>query len=484
MVIKEEICKMKVLFVQPRDLAMTYSPKRPIMGLAILAAILEKENIKVKVLDMRLKDYSTTSHFKSLLKSFQPDVVGFTVAPLTKTYIFELAKIVKNKTSAITLAGGSEVNLLPNKILENEFIDFIIHGEAEYSLPEFLKRYKNNSDWKKTNGLGYKENNKQKINPRKDVEDLNKLPRPSWDHFPLKKYNKNISKIKYPILTSRGCPYKCIYCVAPKTQGKYRMRSAKNVVDEIEWLKDKYKITSFQVSDDNFALDKQRVINICDELINRNLKLKWSICEGFVASHADYQLFKKMKEAGCYLVAIGVESIDPEILKNIKKPSNLEHMKYAFKAAKKAGLITKGFFICGLPGATYEKEMEYIKFFKETDIDIPKFSNTLVYPKTELSDWAKNNSRILVKNMDDIHNQLSQTTGSLKNLDVIDIIYETDDFSKEERIKSYLKCLDEADKWALQKIFGKFPGYIAWHFSKITVIRKIGEKLLDYTNKI
>ena len=144
MVIKEEICKMKVLFVQPRDLAMTYSPKRPIMGLAILAAILEKENIKVNVLDMRLKDYSTTSHFKSLLKSFQPDVVGFTVAPLTKTYIFELAKIVKNKTSAITLAGGSEVNLLPNKILENEFIDFIIHGEAEYSLPEFLKRYKNN----------------------------------------------------------------------------------------------------------------------------------------------------------------------------------------------------------------------------------------------------------------------------------------------------------------------------------------------------
>lgn len=313
---------------------------------------------------------------------------------------------------------------------------------------------------------------------------MDKIPFPAWDYFPLNKYNKNISKIRFPLITSKGCPYRCTYCVASKTTGKYRTRSAKNVVDEIEYLKKKYGTTTFQIEDDNFALDKKRVFDICNEIILRKLKVQWSVSEGFVASHADYGLFKKMKEAGCYLVAIGVETTDKEILKNIKKPVNLDQIRYAFKSAKKAGLITKGFFICGLPGATYKKEMDYIKFFKEVDMDIPRFGTIMVYPKTELYDWVKQNAHLLYKDIDDLHNQLSETAGDLSNLDFIKPVYETPEFSKEERKKIFYKCNEEANKWALQKIFGKSLGYIAWHFSKITFVRKIGENILGHTNKI
>lgn len=475
---------MKILLVQPRDLATMYTPKRPVMGLAVLAAILEKEKFDIKIIDMRLKDYSSVAYFTKSLKVFKPDIVGFTVAPLTTTNVYMLARIVKEKTPAITIAGGPEVSLLPEKILSNKYIDFIIHGEADHSFLRFIKNKNEKNEWKKIDGLGYKEKGKLIINPRKDVEDLDKIPFPAWDYFQLTKYNKNISKIKFPIITSKGCPYRCTYCVASRTMGRYRARSAKNVVDEIGYLKKKYGARTFQIEDDNFALDKKRVFDICNEIIRRELNVRWNVSEGFVASHADYELFKKMKEAGCYLIAIGVETTDECILKNIKKPVSLEQIRYAFKSAKKAGLITKGFFICGLPGATYEKEMDYIKFFKDVDMDIPRFGTIMVYPKTELYDWAKQHAHLLYNDIDDLHNQLSETTGDMSNLDFMKPVYETPEFSKEERRKAFYRCNKEANKWALQKILGKPLGYIAWCFSKIKSIRKIGERILDYINKI
>src|SRR3989338_7444297 len=484
MVAEEEAGKMRVLLVQPRDLAMAYTPKRPVMGLAILAAVLEKEGMDVKIMDMRLKDYSTINCFKDTLKRFKPNVVGFTVAPLTTENVYMLAKIVKEKTSAMTIAGGPEVSILPEQILSNRCIDFVIHGEADYSLPQFITNHFRKTSWKGIYGLGYKKNGKLIINPRKDVEDLDKIPFPAWDYFPLKKYNKDVSKIKFPIITSKGCPYRCTYCVASSTMGRYRVRSAKSVADEIEHLKKKYGVATFQIEDDNFALDKNRISEICSEIIKRKLNVRWSISEGFVASHADYKLFKKMKEAGCYLIAIGVETTDKEILKNVKKPVSLEQIKYAFKSAKKAGLITKGFFICGLPGATYKKEMEYIRFFKEVDMDIPRFGTIMVYPKTELYDWVKKNAHLLYEDIDSLHNQLSETTGDTSNLKFMKPVYETPEFSKEERKKAFYICNEEANKWALQKLLGKQLGFLAWCLSKIRPIRKVGERILDYSNKI
>ena len=480
--IEEEATEMNVLLVQPIDKAMNYRAKRPVLGLAYIGTILKREGHKVFVIDLRFKSYKK-SRFLDILKSFKPDMAAFSVTALTVEHTFELIKLVKEKTSAKVVAGGPEVTSLPNNFLKNKLIDFIIVGEGDFSFSEFVNKAENGRDFSKVSGLGFRRNGKFIINPCKVIDDLDSIPFPNWDIFPLKGYNKKASKIKFPILTSRGCPYRCSYCPSSRINFRYRVRSAKNVVDEMEHLIKKYGARNFQVMDDNFAVVKQRVFDICDDIIKRNLKVKWVIGQGFTANHADFDMFKKMKEAGCILISIGVESSDPEILRNIEKPATREQMLNALKLAKKAGITTKANFICGLPGATYKTEMGYIDFFKEADVDIPRFGNIMVFPNTPLYDWAKKNAKMLV-DIDSAHNTLSSTKGTLSDDKKMFMpVFETKEFTKEERVRAMRKCSSEADKWALQNIFGKHLGYITWIFSRSVFLRKIGENVLDMFDK-
>lgn len=474
---------MNILLVQPRDEAMAYSPKRPLMGLAYLAASLEKvPDSKIKILDMRLKDYSMLSDFTDALKNFKPNIVGFTLQPMTLRNALNMAKIVKEKTSAYTIAGGPEVTLLPKEALSSKYIDFIMVGDGDRTFPELIGKLKN-GNWKNIKGLGYKENNKMIINPRDILEDLDELPIPAWDYFPLRKYKRNISKIQFPILTSKGCPYQCAYCPSAKTTKKYQVRSAKNIVNEMEHIYRKYGANNFQIVDDNFAVIKQRVFDFCNLLIERKLNFRWSVGQGFGANHADYEMFKLMKKAGCYMISIGVESADEDVLKLARKPATKKQIAYALKSAKKAGLTTKANFICGLPGSTYEKEMKSIAFFKEMKVDMPRYCNIMVFPTTYVYDWVKEKARILVDNIDDIHNIYSGTAGSQRKKDATTIVFETKEFPKEDRIKAYEKCLSESMRWSSERMFGKYLGYIVWQLSKIKLVRTYGEKILDYFGK-
>ena len=226
-------------------------------------------------------------------------------------------------------------------------------------------------------------------------------------------------------------------------------------------------------------MSKQRTLEICDEIIKSGLKIKWSVAQGFTAQSGSYEVFKKMKEAGCTTVGIGVESTDPEVLKFVRKPASLQQLKDAFINAKKAGITTKGFFIVGLPGSTYEKEMKNIDFFKEVKIDIPRFGNVMTYPKTELMDWVKKNAKSLI-DFDEARNVTSENVASSVDTDMlIKPVFETDDFSSEDRMKAFNKCNEEAEKWALNNLFGKFVGPVAYKFSRVKFIRDIGEKVLD-----
>ena len=470
--------KMKVLLVQPTDKTSNYSPKRPVLWAAYVSATLKKEGHDVKFFDCRLKEFNDVE-FKELLKSYNPDFVCFSIVALTHDCTFRYMKYVRELLDAKIIAGGPEVTTFPEDFLKLKLINFIFIGAADISFPKFLRLNGKNEELQGIGGFGYKENDKIHINKKAEVYNIDDVPFPDWDIFTLSSYKKNVSRIEFPIQSARGCPHNCIFCSVPSIVPSYRMRSAKNVVDELELIHKKYGTKKFQFQDDNFGMSKQRTLEICDEIIKSGLKIKWSVAQGFTAQSGSYEVFKKMKEAGCTTVGIGVESTDPEVLKFVRKPASLQQLKDAFINAKKAGITTKGFFIVGLPGSTYEKEMKNIDFFKEVKIDIPRFGNVMTYPKTELMDWVKKNAKSLI-DFDEARNVTSENVASSVDTDMlIKPVFETDDFSSEDRMKAFNKCNEEAEKWALNNLFGKFVGPVAYKFSRVKFIRDIGEKVLD-----
>ena len=278
-------------------------------------------------------------------------------------------------------------------------------------------------------------------------------------------------------MTSRGCPYTCKFCDSVKVNLGYRVRSPKNVVDEVERNLKEYKANNFQVLDDNFAIYYERAIEICDEIIKRNLKVIWVVGQGLSPSKVDYPLLKKMKEAGCVAVYFGIESADDEVLKAIRKPHTVAQARNAVIAAKKAGLIVKAPFMSGLPKSTYEKEKKYITFFKELDIDMPKMGHLVPFPGTDMYTWVQEHARPLME-VEKMHEDVSQTRGAL-DTELLIPPFETDEYLYPERVKMLKEFQNASEKHVLQKVFGKFLGYIAFKISRNRKIRRLGVRFLD-----
>jgi len=195
---------------------------------------------------------------------------------------------------------------------------------------------------------------KDKIIVEKDFSD--NLPFPNYelfDSFEIFKTNWQKGKWLYPILTSLGCPYQCIYCMARNRA--WKSRTAQNCFKELKQAHKKYNIKSFQIIDDCFSLDKKRVLEFC-ELI-KPLKLKWFCTNGLRADLFDKEIAQAMSEAGCKQMSFGVETIDPELLIKIKKGEKVDQIEKAIKIAKKYFKTLTLFFIIGLPGSTYQKDL-------------------------------------------------------------------------------------------------------------------------------
>ena len=353
-------------------------------------------------------------------------------------------------------------------------------GEGEYSLLEFVNRYERGESFYDIPGLCYRnEEGIPRINPPKAIQDLDALPFPNWDLFPLKKYKSRLSKIKFPITSSRGCPYSCKFCDSVKVNASYRVRSPKNVVDELEQVYTKYKNKNFQFMDDNIAIYKNRIIEMCDEIINRGLhkNFTWVVGQGFSPSKGSYDLFKKMHDAGCIVLYFGIESADDEVLRAIRKPHTVAQVRNAVRDAKRAGLIIKAPFMAGLPKSTYEKEKKYIEFFKELEIDMPKMGHLVPFPGTEMYDWVRQNAKPLME-LDAMHEEVSQTRGVLDTA-LFKPAFETEEYPIEQRIKMLKEFQIESEQYILKRLFGKPLGYMAFKLSRIKAIRELGVRFLD-----
>jgi len=390
---------MKVLFIHPPPLGKnTYLGDivYPPLGIAYLASVVRKDH-EVKLLDANALRIGL-KEIRKIIDDFSPDIVGITSTTANIFNAFEIADICKeiNKDPVVIL-GGIHATASTEHALSNKNIDFTIRGEGEITFPELLEAIENKKDFSKIKGIAYRKEGKVSITePRPLIQDLDSIPMPAYDLLPMNKYNSvqaSSGKIM-TIISSRGCPYQCIFCDVQAVFGrKYRFHSPQRVCREIKHLMKNYGIKEFHFKDSEFTLLVDRTENICDLIIKERLKIKW-LCNGRV-NHVNLPLLKKMKMSGCKSITYGVESGDENILKTLKKAYTLEDVRRAFKSTKIAKIESTANIIIGNPGDTKETIEKTIEFAKEIDADYANFNFLIPFPGTELYYMAKKNGWLL-----------------------------------------------------------------------------------------
>ncbi len=394
--------KLILLINAPTDLNKTlgkfkkFSEATPPLGLAYVAAVLLDKGENVLVLDAYAELLNLDETINRIKKT-NPGIIGISCLTPTAPAAHTLSKKIKEiLPSCKIIFGGVHPTLLSNEILKDTSVDIVIRGEGEYCFYEIVKNLKNKKSLKEIKGISYRDGERIIHNgDREEIMDLDNVPFPAWHLFPLKLYrplphwslvSPNIPI--YPILTSRGCAYNCTFCSLHSTIKKFRVRSAKNVVDEIEYLNKRFNVKQLMFWDATFPLKKELGINICKEIIKRGLhkKIKW-MCEARV-DHIDFETLRWMKKAGCKRVAYGIESGVQSLLNNIRKGFTLDQVRKAIQVTKKAKIEILAYFMLGLPGETKELSQKTIDFAKELNADYTKFNLTVPYPGTVLYDQA------------------------------------------------------------------------------------------------
>jgi len=375
--------------------ASTTAPSMVPLNLLYLSAYLESRNIPVKILDGQIHDLDERSLLKHI-EQFNPNVVGISCATPLVYPARRIAKTVKAVSSQITvIMGGPHPTVLPEETIADENVDIVVRGEGEITLFELVKAIESGSGLNSVLGITYRDNgNIVSTQNRPLTTDLDSLPLPSRHLIPISKYRPQIdiySRLPWThMLTSRGCPYNCIFCASRRISGhRYRVRSPEKVVEEIDLLVNQYSIRNIGMADDNFIVDRKRTERICDILIKEgyNRRVDW-VCAAR-ADGVDEPLLKKMRAAGCKCICVGIETGTQRLMNILKKHLKLEKVEEGVKIMRKAGIKVRGTFMLGIPTETEEETLQTINFAKKLNLDFAKFNIITPYPGTELYEMAK-----------------------------------------------------------------------------------------------
>lgn len=394
---------MKILLINPSKfkisgpvISYNYSP----LGLAYIGAVLEKVSHDVKIIDIDADRISENKFLKIIKNEYE--IIGVTATTPTYKEAERLCKLIKENSKAITVLGGIHTTILPENCASSEYIDFVVRGEGEKTILELVSAIGNNTNYERICGISFKKNGKIFHSPdRKMIEDIDTIPFPARHLLSHKAftYPGSLATPAMPIITSRGCPYNCSYCCAKLMFTRnVRLRSAKNVVDEIEELVNRYKVKEIDIFDDNYTVSKERVIEIKDELKHRDINLKFAFPNLLRADQVDKEILLCLKEMGVYNVGFGAESGNQAILDSVNKGITLAQIKQAYSLAKGMRFETYGSFMIGFPGETIETIQDTIKFAKKIDPDIATFHIMKPYPGTDV--FNKLMAKGLITNFD------------------------------------------------------------------------------------
>ena len=359
----------------------------PNLGLCSLAAVAEKAGYAVDILDAAALQYSP-AQVAAEIKAGNPAYVGISAMTHTISSAARVAALIRAALPEVKIIlGGVHVTSAPEETLKKYpgFFDVCVLGEGEATLPELLKALGEGGDPAAVAGLAFlREGRVVKTVPREFIADLNSLPLPAWHFLPdMKKYYGTTlisagAGVSNHLLTSRGCPGRCIFCDTSVNGHRVRGYSADYVMEMIETLRDRYGVADIQFNDDTFVTLRKRLHEVCERLIAGNYGLSWS-CDARVNEVTEEGL-RLMKAAGCWQIAYGVESGSQRVLEFIRKKTTIEQIKKAFIWTKKAGISTKGFFIIGHPTETRESIRETVDLMLSLDIDVVGLTFFTAFP--------------------------------------------------------------------------------------------------------
>jgi anaerobic magnesium-protoporphyrin IX monomethyl ester cyclase len=336
----------------------------PPLSLSYLASVLNREGIEVKILDFLVTPY----HPKKLrreLEEYRPQLVGATCVTLNYPIARRMLKACKAfDPHVFTVIGGPHVTFaLEETLLQSPWIDVIVIGEGERTLVELVRAVEENRDIYHVPGIAFADGGTvTKTSRRPLIEDLDKLPLPARELLPMARYRALGTPCT--VITSRGCPYSCIFCSGHRMFGpKVRFRSPELVVDEIEKLQRDFGLGKINIVDDTFTLNHHHTRAVCEEMLRRNLKIKWSAFARVDRISED--LAQLMNRAGCEWVLFGVESADEGILKTIRKGITPDEVRRGVKIAAEAGINVFNSFILGLPGESRDTALKSMAFGDE-----------------------------------------------------------------------------------------------------------------------
>ncbi|MBF0398063.1 MAG: radical SAM protein [Desulfobacterales bacterium] len=443
--------------------------------LAYAAGIAERSGHRIKLFDAPAKGTSLLDIFR-LLGDFIPDLTVIDTSTPSIYNDINVASEIKDRfPKTFIILVGTHPSALPIETLNlSNKLDAVAIGEYDYTIKDLA----DNMALDKVKGIYYKKNGEIFQNEiREKISDLDHIPFVSSVYKKYLNYKDYFfAAANYPIImiiTGRGCPYRCFFCVYPQVfhGRKYRTRSPENVVDEMEYIIANFSdIKEIGIEDDCFTGNPKRVSEICSLIISRKIKIKW-YCN--VRGNLEYELLSHMKAAGCRLVTVGFESSCQHILNNMNKGEKVERYYSFIKNAKKAGILVHGCIMVGNPGDTKETLRLGYEFAKKINCDSMQFYPLYVYPGTEAYNWAERNSYLKTKDFskwltkDGSHNCVLNTPA----LSSDEMLYLCDYYLK----KYHLRPKYIASK-LLQAILNPSEGYRSLKSAKTFFLKLIQDK--------
>ncbi|MBW2989026.1 radical SAM protein [Candidatus Woesearchaeota archaeon] len=375
--------------------------------LAYSSSLLKREGFDVTALDAVEKEYGIF-RFVEEMKRIGPDVIFMEISAPSLNYDLETAfNLKKELKDCLIVFCGPHLSYAHKEIIDNyNFVDACIRGEFEQSILDICTHMEEKRVLSDVTGVTYKgEDGNARINPdRPLIEDVDGLPFPDRESFRIEKYQQAFygGKKTALMISSRGCPYYCDFCLWPDTflGPKHRQRSIRNVVDEIGYLIKNHGIDEVFFDDDTFAISNERMQEMSQEIIKRGIKISW-VCMGRV-NLIDEETLKMMKKSGCTQIFYGFESGSKEILNSIKKGITLEQSLKAVKMTQKAGLAATGSFIIGLPKESNETAKETIRFAIKLGADFVQFTLAAPFPGTRYWEEAKQKNLLELNSLEDL----------------------------------------------------------------------------------
>ena len=348
---------MRVLLINPYY-PISETPSPP-LGLAFLAGALKRAGVDVRILDCVVFPLSE-DRLTSLINDFQPDLVGATAVSMTVDHALMVLRQIKALApSATTVLGGPHATFCAAEILQSSpQVDVIACGEGEATLVALVRAKETKGSWRNIPGIAYRHGGGVTTTSPPPLADLDKLAPPARELIPLGRYRA--LGLPASMTTSRGCPFKCIFCVGRKMVGaKIRYWNPVRVVDEMERLS-KLGFHQINLADDLFTANHDHCLAVCNEILNRRLAVEWTAFAR--VDTVTRQVLEAMRRAGCTTISFGVETGSPDMLRRIKKGITLDQVEQAMRLCKRCDIVPHASFILGLPGETLETLRQTLEF--------------------------------------------------------------------------------------------------------------------------